>query len=150
MPKTLLFEESDEELLSDLRRHENYKRFPYNDPLRGAEALSAGFGYNLRAHGLERDVAEFLLHRQAARSWEFVHEFFPPDQYPKLTRGHYVLLANMVYQLGEGGFKSFRKMISAIRRGDFATASLEMRDSKWFNQTTNRAQEIISRWNALG
>lgn len=59
------------------------------------------------------------------------------------------IIANMVFQMGRtrlSGFKNFR---AAVSEGDWKKAALEMKDSKWYTQTTNRAERLIERMKAV-
>jgi lysozyme len=52
------------------------------------------------------------------------------------------VLIEMVYQLGIGNVKKFKRMIAALKEQDYETASIEMLDSKWAEQTPSRAEEL--------
>ena len=60
------------------------------------------------------------------------------------------VLANMAFQLGGPRLRKFRKMIAAAETGDWEEMATQMEDSRWFNQTTNRAQRLIDRVLAIG
>ncbi len=55
------------------------------------------------------------------------------------------VLANMSFQLGRPRLSKFRKMIAAVELQDFAEMANQMEDSRWYKQTTNRAQRLIER-----
>ena len=55
------------------------------------------------------------------------------------------VLANMSFQLGRPRLSKFRKIIAAVELQDFAEMTNQMEDSRWFKQTTNRAQRLIDR-----
>jgi len=55
------------------------------------------------------------------------------------------VLCNMVFNLGAtrlGKFKNFR---GAIADGDYKTAAAEMKDSRWYDHVTNRAERLRQR-----
>ena len=52
------------------------------------------------------------------------------------------VLWQMVFQMGKSSVLNFRKALQAMGRGDYATAGKEMRDSKWYRQTTSRAEKM--------
>ena len=55
------------------------------------------------------------------------------------------VVCNMLFNLGStrlGKFKNFRK---AIADQNFAKAAIEGRDSRWYNQVTNRAERLMKR-----
>ena len=39
----------------------------------------------------------------------------------------------------------FNKHNAALREGDWKTAAIEGRDSRWYNQVTNRAERLMKR-----
>ncbi len=48
-----------------------------------------------------------------------------------LSKPRQVVLDSMIYQMGFAGFKGFKKMIKAVRMGDYQRAADEMLDSDW-------------------
>ena len=55
------------------------------------------------------------------------------------------IIANMMFNLGRPRLSRFLKMKQHVDNRDFASASEEMKDSKWFRQVTNRAQRLCDR-----
>lgn len=55
------------------------------------------------------------------------------------------ILTNMAFNLGKRGLKGFRKMLAAIKLGDWGTAANEMENSKWFNQVGDRSKRLVER-----
>ena len=56
----------------------------------------------------------------------------------------------MCFQLGRPRLSKFKKFIAAVKEQDWELAADEMKDSRWYNQTTARAERLISRIQALG
>ena len=56
-----------------------------------------------------------------------------------------LIMANMMFNLGYPRFCKFRLMIQAVRDGDHIEAANQMKQSRWYNQVTNRAERLISR-----
>ena len=56
-----------------------------------------------------------------------------------------VVLAAMVFQMGEKGTSAFKKMLAAIEQRDYDKASEEMLRSKWATQTRRRAIAMANR-----
>lgn len=52
------------------------------------------------------------------------------------------VLIEMVFQLGINGVRKFVKMLDAIARNDFIGAANEMRNSRWAQQTPERAGRL--------
>ena len=61
----------------------------------------------------------------------------------------YDILLNMSFNLGQTGLLKFKKMWAAIEVEDWATAAVEMEDSKWFKQVKSRAVRLVNRMAAL-
>ncbi len=55
------------------------------------------------------------------------------------------VLINMAFQLGGPRLSKFKRMIAAVEVEDYREMSLQMEDSRWFKQTTNRAKRLIDR-----
>lgn len=55
-----------------------------------------------------------------------------------------MVVIDMVFNLGVGGFSAFRKMIAALENADWNRAAAEMRDSAWYHQVGQRAQQDIA------
>ena len=60
------------------------------------------------------------------------------------------IIANMMFNMGRPRLSQFKKMIQAIRDGDWLEAGNQMQDSRWHKQVTNRADRLISRMKAVG
>ena len=55
------------------------------------------------------------------------------------------ILVNMLFNMGRPRLTKFKKMNSAIEAGDWKTAAVEGRDSRWYNQFGARAERLMSR-----
>lgn len=49
----------------------------------------------------------------------------------------------MIFQLGITKTNQFRKFLTALRAGNYATAIAEVKDSNWYRQTPNRVNKMI-------
>jgi lysozyme len=60
------------------------------------------------------------------------------------------VLVDMMFNLGEVRFRGFKRLIAAVKSGDYERASQEMEASKWHTQVKSRAQtlETMMRTNA--
>ena len=59
------------------------------------------------------------------------------------------ILVNMVFNLGRPRLSQFKKMNAALAEGDWPTAAVEGRDSRWHKQVGNRAERLMSRLEAV-
>jgi len=55
------------------------------------------------------------------------------------------ILVNMLFNMGRPRLSQFKKMNAALIEGDWATAAVEGRDSRWYNQVGDRANRLMSR-----
>ena len=60
------------------------------------------------------------------------------------------ICANMMFNLGYPRYSKFKKKIQAVKDGNWLEAAVQMKDSRWYKQVTNRADRLINRMKALG
>ena len=54
------------------------------------------------------------------------------------------VLVNMTFNMGMTRLSKFKNFKSAIERNDWKQAAVEGRDSRWYNQVTNRAERLMT------
>ncbi len=152
-------------MLDMLKRHEGTRRragkhVAYRCP---AGFLTIGWGHNLDAHplpdislapdiALDDAQAHALLQSDTARTAAALDIRLP--WWRGLGAARSAVLLDMAFNLGPAGLLDFRRMLSAVRRGDFARAAEEMLDSRWAHQVGVRAVELAEqmrqgRWQLL-
>tara|TARA_R100001163_G_scaffold8893_1_gene8633 strand:+ start:299 stop:754 length:456 start_codon:yes stop_codon:yes gene_type:complete len=82
------------------------------------------------------------------RTLQDCKEIFP--DFNDLPEEAQLVIANMCFQLGRPRLSKFKKFIAAINDRDWIKAADEMEDSRWYNQTTARAERLIARIITLG
>ena len=55
------------------------------------------------------------------------------------------ILVNMMFNMGRTRLSKFKKMHASILAEDWKEAAKEGRDSRWYNQVTNRAERLMER-----
>ena len=55
------------------------------------------------------------------------------------------ILVNMMFNMGRTRLSKFKKMNANLESGDWASAAVEGRDSRWHKQVTNRAERLMER-----
>ena len=55
------------------------------------------------------------------------------------------ILVIMMFNLGRPRLSQFKKMHANLESGDWATAAVEGRDSRWYKQVGNRAERLMTR-----
>jgi lysozyme len=138
-----------EHLKKDIMFEEGVKYEVYNDHL-GYKTF--GVGHLCRATDPENDMEV-----GTPVSKERVDECFEVDLYvaindaEKFCEGMEVddnikeCVTHMVFQLGLPRLNKFRNFKQALVDGDIAKAQIEMKDSLWYRQTTNRAERLIEK-----
>tara|TARA_S200002703_G_scaffold59312_1_gene51429 strand:+ start:4893 stop:5342 length:450 start_codon:yes stop_codon:yes gene_type:complete len=61
-----------------------------------------------------------------------------------------LVLANMCFQLGRPRLSKFKRMNTAVDERQWDTAAEEMVQSRWHDQTPNRAKRLVKRMRDLG
>tara|TARA_Y100000593_G_scaffold36083_1_gene70353 strand:- start:1860 stop:2315 length:456 start_codon:yes stop_codon:yes gene_type:complete len=67
------------------------------------------------------------------------------DNFEELPEDIQRVLANMSFQLGRPTLSKFKNMIAAVHAQDYEEMAKQMEDSRWYRQTTNRANRLIER-----
>ena len=66
------------------------------------------------------------------------------DHFEYLPDNIQLVCAAMVFQMGRGRLSGFKKFRAAISDGRWSDAADEMVDSRWYRQTTARAERMIA------
>lgn len=125
--------------LEQLRKDEGFSPTPYRD---SEGKLTIGYG-TLIESGISKDEANLLLRYRLHTVWQEFLRIHPwaLSQIPEVQQ----ILANMAYNLGVRGLCGFKRMLSAIKEGDFNLAATEALDSKWASQVGPRATRLADR-----
>jgi len=131
-------------ILSDVQemliRQEGCKLKPYRCT---AGKLTIGCGRNLSDSGITKEEALMLLTNDIKACYAGLSVYFFVNQFDTFPEPVQNVLISMRYQLGHSGFKQFKKMIFAAKNEDWGEMIAQMRDSRWYGQVTNRADELI-------
>lgn len=104
-----------------------------------ANKLTIGYGRNLEDVGITVEEAEFMLETDIARVVEDLDGIFGFRLFCTLSSSRQRALTDMMFNLGRTRFKKFKKMIRAIKAGDFKQAAKELLDSRYAKQVSRRA-----------
>ena len=119
-----------------IQAREGTKLYPYTDTV---GKLTIGTGHNLTDNGISRQVAELLLKEDIAIAQNALKEIF--DNFEELPISVQNALTDMMFNMGEPRFLGFKKMIAAIKQGDFKEAARQAKDSKWCKQVGSRCAD---------
>ena len=126
-----------EELLKSIEENEGFRGFQYNDTL-GYPTI--GFGTKLP---LSKEEAELILKFRLEKMINLLEKTKPEvKDFPQSIKE---VLYEMAYQMGVNGLLKFKKMFKALEEQDYKKASLEGLDSRWAEQTPNRAKKLMKR-----
>ncbi|MEW6505533.1 MAG: glycoside hydrolase family protein [Chloroflexota bacterium] len=102
--------------------------------------LTGGYGHCFQLGGrLPDDIWYQIFRYDLMQAEAIVERLGIPDHI--LGQNRRGVLIDMAFNLGEGLFK-FRRMIDALRRGDYEGAAQHMLDSQWAKQVGARAREL--------
>jgi len=127
-----------ESLFERIKIHEGLRLKPYVDTV---GKLSIGYGRNLTDRGINQTEALMMLRRdidEATEQFEKIEKDFHL-QLNDVRRGVNI---ELIFWIGLGGFLKFKKMIAAIKAGDFEKAADELLDSKLNSQTPERCRQL--------
>ena len=124
-----------------LIKHEAIRLKPYRCP---AGKLTIGIGRNLEDKGISRAEAIFLCENDILDAIEDLNDIFGPLSSNELTEARQLVLVDMRFNLGPGGFRTFKKMIAAVKVGDWEEAAAQMKDSAYFKQVGSRGLRLYN------
>ena len=118
-------------------RQEGGRHMPYRDSL---GFLTIGFGRCLDRIGLSEAEAELLLDNDIKVAEAAVAANVAGIE--TLDEVRRAVIVNMAFNVGLTGLLGFRRFLGAVRAGDWESAALEMRDSRWREQVGDRAERL--------
>ena len=110
--------------------------------------LTIGYGRNIdsmkdeakKFKSITRKEANTMFSEDISIAINALRKTFDPEYLSGLSKDRATVLIDMMFNLGEGKFKGFKKMIKAVNTGNFDRAALEIIDSKYAKQVPNRAK----------
>ena len=123
-------------LKEQLIRHEGKRYRPYRDSV---GKLTVGVGRNIDDVPFSEDEIMLMLDNDIQNAVLDASKF---SWYIGLSKMRQAVIVNMLFNMGIARFSGFRKMLKALEQGNYVLAAKEMLDSKWAQQTGNRAHEL--------
>ena len=68
----------------------------------------------------------------------------PANSIVQIQPGSLYVDFEMVFQMGEGGVSKFKGALSHLKEQRYSECAAEMLDSRWANQTPNRAKSLAA------
>ena len=125
------------DLIDKIKKHEGYVGVVYKDSL-GIDTI--GYGFAIKDLELDRDICDEILVRKLKDLKSRVENKFDWFKYMPPEIKDVVL--EMCYQMGVYGVSCFKKTIAYLQNKQWKEASVEMLDSRWAQQTPNRARTL--------
>jgi len=128
------------DLKSQLLRDEGTESCAYQDSL-GYWTIGVGRLIDARkGGGLSNEEIDYLLDNDIKAKTAEVLRALP--WMPRLSEPRQAVLIGMAFQMGLKGLLQFKRALGSIEDGQYAEAAVEMLESKWGNQTPERAYRM--------
>lgn len=128
------------DIIKTLEDEEGFRPSVYLDHL-GFSTIGHGICIDARKGcGITPEESRYLVGNRVSAVIRGLATALP--WYFSLDDGRRKALGLMAYQLGVNGVLNFRKMLAAMKSGDFQTAAKEALDSTWAKQTPSRAYRV--------
>jgi len=132
-----------EELKYRIKEHEGFRDTVYYDHLGNA---TVGWGHLVTSEDnftsgvtYPEEVLEQVFNKDFTKAKEGADQLCQGLSINYIAKG---VVVEMCFQLGMTGVSKFKKMFEALQEEDYITASEEMLDSKWYEQTPARAKSL--------
>ena len=134
-----------------VKEAEGFEPLPYRCT---AKKLTQGYGRNLEVHPLsDQEKAELAsdgsVSEPIAEKWA-IKELYECEEklksniiYQKQSDVRKAVLLDMCFNLGYSGLMKFKKMWFALGNKDYAEASRQMKDSKYYTDVGTRAKRNV-------
>jgi lysozyme len=134
-----------------IKKHEGLRLQPYKDT---EGNWTWGYGTNLEpgitkndliyllTYGPTKETAEYFLRNRIAIAEHDVLTYFGRMFVTSISKNRYNALVNMMFNLGRTRFYTFKKMIAALKNGDWERVADELLNSKYARQVGRRAEEL--------
>lgn len=109
-----------------------------------AGKTTIGYGRNLEDVGISKLEADYLFNadwNRAVQDAMRICKDYDID-YKQLIEQRFYVLTDMCFNMGYARTKTFKKMLTALKKGLYEDASKEMLDSMWAKQVGNRAIKL--------
>lgn len=129
-----------DKLTKQLRRDEGERLTAYQDHL-GFWTIGVGRLIDgRRGGGITAEESAYLLSNDIDVRLKALELHLP--WFKDLDEARQGVLANMAFQLGISGLLGFKNTLAEVKAGNYSKAAANMRLSKWYSQTPNRAERL--------
>ena len=123
-----------------IKKHEGLSLRVYKDT-KGIPTI--GYGHNLTL-GIPKEIAEILFQLDLKQAYEDYIFRFPPEykQHLMYDNIRQSVIIELIFNMGLHSLLTFKKMLSALKKGDFREAKLQLLDSKYHKDVGIRCEEL--------
>ena len=132
-----------ENIIASLRREEGFRPHAYKDHL---GYVTVGIGRCIEEGvgiGLSLEEAEYLLMNDVRRCIGELGKALPWAS--SLDNQRKEVLVELAFQMGLPNLMKFKRMLAALKDGEFEKAAAELLDSKYAGQTPARSERYAKR-----
>ena len=130
-------------IVASLRREEGFRSHAYKDHL---GYVTVGIGRCIEegvGSGLSLEEAEYLLMNDVRRCIGELGKALPWAS--SLDNQRKEVLVELAFQMGLPNLMKFKRMLAALKDGEFEKAAAELLDSKYAGQTPARSERYAKR-----
>ena len=111
-----------------------------------AGKLTIGYGRNLDDVGISQAEADMMFERDFALAESEARRLCKAYNInaEDLIEQRFYVLTDMIFNMGYDRLSKFKKMLTALSKGEYDTAANEMLDSAWSTQVGNRAAQLAA------
>lgn len=145
--KEIAAHERVESEIAQIVEDESFRRCVYTDSLGKA---TIGFGHlltpkdNFKSTKGRTCISTIKAVELLRKDYEYASASVT-KHYPWATEEVHAVLTNMTYQLGASGVSKFKLSLIYLEEQDYDTAAAELLNSRWADQTRNRASRLAGR-----
>lgn len=90
--------------------------------------MTVGIGHNLDANGISPEASAFLLNEDVNEACRAARRIFGDVEFDEgFDTMRQLAIVNLIFNLGENGFSKFKRMIAAMKAGDWKQAVYELK-----------------------
>lgn len=123
-----------------LKQDEGVRHFPYQDT---EGNWTIGVGRNLTANPLSIKTIRMMLDEDIEKAIVGACNIFGQQLFDSWSDARQHAITNLVFNLGESGFRQFHRTIAAIKENRWDLAAQYLMESKWARQVKGRAHRIV-------
>lgn len=103
----------------------------------------ASGGIDFATFEMTQEQAYYLLENDIQTAITGLIRVFRDHSMPIVTSNpRHIALISMMFNLGYGRFRGFKKMILAVKNDDWDEASVQAKDSRWYKQVGSRGKRL--------